>query len=272
MNIMASSRLMVAGILCAMLCGLSGCKSTTTVDGVQVDPKGMIPGATEADAKKRALVRLQLAADYYQNGQLQTAIDTAQMAAQLDPSSGQTFGLLGLMYMDAGQTQKAQESFDRALSIDGGNPELQNNYGWYLCLLGKESQAFEYFHRAEANPLYRTPALAYQNEGICQRRIKQLPQAEQSLLHAFSLDAVAPTIKYQLTELYLSEGRWDRADFYYDLLSRSVEPSAGVLWLGIRLAHAKGDADAQHTLSEQLNVRFPNTSQADSLHRGRFDE
>lgn len=265
-------RYCLPSLLVLLAACLPACKSTTTVDGVQVDPNSAIAGASEGDAKKRAQVRMQLAADYYQNGQLQTAIETAQMAAQLDPASGPVFGLLGLMYMDAGQVAKAKESFARALSIDGNNPELLNNYGWYLCLDGHEDEAIGYFRRAQANPLYRTPALAFQNEGICQRRLKHLPEAEAALLHAFSLDAAAPNIKYQLAALYVAEGKWDRADFYYDLLARGVEPSPALLWLGIRLAHGKGDADAQRTLGEQLIARFPTSAQADSLHRGRYDE
>jgi type IV pilus assembly protein PilF len=260
----------------AWLVGLSlvlgGCQSTSTVDGFRVDPKNPIPGTSEGDAHRRAAVRLQLAADYYQSGQLQTAIDTAQTAVQVDPQYAAAYGLLGLMYADANQPDKAQDSFARAMSLTPNDPELQNNYGWYLCLRGQEDAALPYFDRAASNPLYRTPAVAWQNQGICLRRVHRQADAEKSLLRAFALDAGSPTIKFQLTNLYLLQKRLDRADFYYDLLTRSQEPNAEILWLGVRVAHAHGDADTEHRLAEQLQTRFPGSAQADLLHRGRFDE
>lgn len=266
-----SHRLLLSASV-VLLLALSACKSTSTVDGFKVDPKSPIPGTSEGDARKRANVRLQLAGDYYQSGQLQTAIETAQAAVQLDPESAPAYGLLGLMYMDAGQADKAQESFARALRLDPHDPELQNNYGWYLCLQGHETEAMSHFENAEANALYRTPALAYQNQGICQRRLHQDAAAEKSLQHAFALDAASPTIKYQLTNLYLAQRKLDRADFYYDLLTHSQEPSAEILWLGVRLSHAHGDSAEFNRLSDQLQARFPASPQTELLHRGRFDE
>jgi type IV pilus assembly protein PilF len=265
------------GALALLLCvalgaGLAACRSTTTIDGIQVNTATPMPGANEADAKKRAAIRLQLAANYYQSGQLQIAIDTANAAVALDPNSALAFGLLGLMLMDAGQTVKAEESFQHALALDKDNPDLLNNYGWFLCQTGKERESIAYFDRAAANPLYRTPVRAYQNAGICLMRSHEDASAEKYLLRAMTSDATSPVAKYHLAQLYMRQRRFDRCDFYFDLLTRSVEANAETLWLGARIAHAKGDAAAEHTYTEQLQLRFPTSPQADAMHRGRYDE
>ncbi len=264
----------VLGLLaCLALCAvLPACKSTTTIDGVQVNTNTALPGATEADAKKRAAVRLQLASNYYQSGQLQIAIDTANAAVALDPTSALAFGLLGLMFMDAGQPVKAEESFQRALALDRDNPDLLNNYGWFLCQTGKERDSIAYFDRAAANPLYRTPVRSYQNAGICLMRIQEDASAEKYLLRAMTTDATSPVAKYQLAQLYLRQRRFDRCDFYFDLLTKTVEANAETLWLGARIAHAKRDDAAERTYTEQLQLRFPTSPQADAMHRGRYDE
>jgi type IV pilus assembly protein PilF len=266
----APGLLLAAVILGAALLG--ACRSTTTVDGVRVDPTSPIPGATEADAKKRAAVRLQLASNYYQSGQLQIAIDTVNAAIALDPSSAVAYGLLGLMMMDAGQPVKADESFRRAMALDRDNPELNNNYGWFLCQTGHERESLAYFDRASANALYQTPARSYQNAGICLLRVHDDAAAEKYLLRALAADGTSPVAKFHLAQMYLHQRRFDRCDFYFDLLTRSVEADPDTLWLGARIAHAKGDDATEHRFSEQLQLRFPTSPQADAMHHGRFNE
>jgi type IV pilus assembly protein PilF len=264
--------LLAAGLVLAALV-LGACKSTTTtVDGVQVNPGSPVPGASEGDAKKRAAVRLQLASNYYQSGQLQIAIETANAAVQLDPSSAQAYGLLGLMLMDAGQAVTAEEDFKRALALDPQSPDLANNYGWFLCQSGREHDSIAWFEKAVASKLYQTPARALQNAGICLLRIHEDASAEKYLLRALTLDATSPTSKYYLAQMYLHQRRFDRCDFYYELLTHSMEASAETLWLGARIAHAKGDTAAERSYTEQLQLRFPSSPQADSMHRGRYDE
>jgi type IV pilus assembly protein PilF len=251
---------------------LGACRSTTTVDGVQVNPATAIPGATEAEPKKRAAVRLQLASNYYQSGQLQIAMETVNAAIALDPDSALAYGLLGLMMMDAGQQVKAEESFRRAMALDGKNPDLNNNYGWFLCQTGHERESLAYFDRASANPLYQSPARSLQNAGICLLRVHDDAGAEKYLLRALVADATSPVAKFHLAQMYLHQRRFDRCDFYFDLLTRSVEADAETLWLGARIAHAKGDEPTERRYSEQLQLRFPASAQADAMHHGRYDD
>jgi type IV pilus assembly protein PilF len=265
-------RAALGAMLVAALAVVSGCKTTTTVDGVQVDRNSEIPGATEADAKKRAAIRLQLAANYYQSGQLQIAIDTARRAIELDPDSAAAHGLLGLMLMDAGQVSQADSSFQRALSIDRDNPDLNNNYGWFLCQTGHERDSVAYFEHALASRLYQTPARALQNAGICLLRIHQEADGEKYLLRALAADATSPVAKFQLAQLYLHQRRFDRCDFYFNLLVNSVEANPEVLWLGARIAHAKSDDATERSFAEQLQTRFPDSPQANAMHHGRYDE
>jgi len=251
---------------------LLACKTTTTIDGTQVSKDVTVAGASEGDAKRRAAVRLQLAANYYQSGQLQIAIETAHRAIDLDPDSAAAYGLLGLMQMDIGQVKQADANFQRALSIDHDNPDLNNNYGWFLCQTGHERESITYFERALASRLYDTPARALQNAGICLLRIHDDAGGEKYLLRALSADATSPVAKFQLAQMYLHQRRFDRCDFYFDLLIRSTEPNAETLWLGARIAHAKNDEATQRRYAEQLQLRFPDSPQADAMHRGRYDE
>jgi type IV pilus assembly protein PilF len=251
---------------------LAGCKTTTTVDGATVPNNSGTMGVVEGDAKKRAAVRLQLAANYYQSGQIEIAIDTARRAIDLDPQSAGAHALLGLMLMDVGQVVQADASFQKAMAIDRDNPDLNNNYGWFLCQTGHERDAIAYFDRAVANRLYSSPARALQNAGICLLRGHDEAGAERYLLRALQFDATSPIAKFQLAQMYLHQRRFDRCDFYFDLLVRTTEPNAEVLWLGARIAHAKNDGVTERSYNEQLQTRFPDAAQTDAMHHGRYDE
>ncbi|HEU0199097.1 MAG TPA: type IV pilus biogenesis/stability protein PilW [Burkholderiaceae bacterium] len=251
---------------------VSGCTTVTEVNGQPVASTTTAAEATEADATKRASIRLQLAASYYQKGQYNVALEEVKRALEADSGHAPAYGLLGLIYMDLGDRPLAESNFARALSLDSNNPELQNNYGWFLCQTGRERDAPTWFERAAKNRLYRTPALAMQNAGVCLMKVGDLKGAETFLRRAFELDAASPAIKYHLARLYVQQRQVDRAKFYYGLLERSVDATAATLWLGLRIARLDGDVRTEQQLADDLRRRFADSKEAAALRRGAFDE
>ena len=265
------ARPLLAALALGGALALTGCKTTTTVSTVS-DTTQTGAANAEADPHKRAAVRLQLAAGYYQKGEADIAIKEAKDAANLDPGLAGAYGLLGLIYMDMDRNDQADDNFRHALRLDPDNPDLNNNYGWFLCRTHHERDALTYFDRAADNRQYTTPAMALQNAGICLMQVGDTERAEKYLMRAFQDDASSPVAKFQLARLYLKTHRIDRAEFYYDLLGKGVEPNSQMLWLGIRIAHAKPDPRLQHRLSEELRSRFPNSPEVNLLNREAFDE
>lgn len=266
----------VQAIGLALLGGLiTACTTTvTTSSGEVISKPGDRTGARagEADARTRARARVELAAGYYRNGQLGIALEEARRATAIDPGFAGAYGLLGLIYMEMGERREAEENFLRGLKLDPASSELANNFGWFLCQSGRERESLEYFGRAIRDPLYATPAKANLNAGTCLMRVKDYAAAEPYLRRSFELDATNPTTKYQLTRLYLAMGQTERASFYYGILSKSVESSAETLWLGLRIARARGDLRTETQMANELRERFPRSAEADALARGSFDE
>jgi type IV pilus assembly protein PilF len=252
----------------------TSCMTTTEVNGQQVSSSQGVSSAapTEADARKRAAIRLQLAATYYQKGQFSVAVEEVQRAIQLDPTYADAYALLGLINMDLGKQVDAETNFQRALQLDGENPEILNNYGWFLCQTGRERQSVEYFRRAAEAKTYGTPAMSLQNAGICLLRVRDTKSAEQYLKRSFELDAANPVTKYQLARLYLTTKQLERARFYYGLLPRGQEANAEVIWLGLRIARADGDIRTEQQLATDLRRRFPESREAAALRREAFDD
>jgi type IV pilus assembly protein PilF len=264
----------VAGGLLASV--LAACTTTTvTTSSGEVVAKGserVVAAASTADARTRARARADLAAGYYRTGQLAVALDEARRAASIDPAFADTYSLLGLIYMDMGERENAEENFQKALRLDPTSSELANNYGWFLCQTGRERESLQYFDRALRDPLYTTPARAGQNAGSCLIRLKDYAGAERYLRRSFELDASSPVTKYLLSRTYLVTGQVDRATFYYNLLARSVESTPETLWLGLRIARANGDLRTESQLANELRERFPRSPEVAALARGDFDD
>lgn len=260
-------------VLAAALAALaSGCTTTTEVNGRPVAAAKTAAAATEADVRKRAAIRLQLAATYYQKGQFTIALEEVQRALQIDPDYADAYSLLGLINMDLGKRGEADANFQRALRLDGDNGEILNNYGWFLCQSGRERESIEYFRRAVASRVYATPAMPMRNAGICSLRIGDGKAAEEFLRRSFELDASNPITKYHLAQLYLKNRQLDRARFYYGLLPRGPDANAEILWLGLRLARAEGDVRTERELANELRRRFPDSREAAALRREAFDD
>ncbi len=254
-------------LLCLVAVFSVACQTTSeTKTNSDAGPKA------ETDPKRRATIRLQLAANYYQQRQYTVAIDETKRALQSDPDSALAYGMLGLIYMDIGDLAQAEANFGRALRLEPQNPEINNNYGWYLCRNGRERDAVPYFERAAGEKLYATPALPLQNAGICLMQVRDYRQAETFLRRSFEVDAANPVVKYQLARLYLIQRQPDRAKFYYGLLERDFEATAETLWLGLRIARQSGDPRTERQLGEQLTRKYPNSREASLLRRGVFDE
>lgn len=261
-------------LLLAAALGLAACQTTTTtvVDGqVVAQTSGPSANAPRENAE-RARARLQLAAAYYRNGQLGIALEEGKRALELDPRQAATLGFLGLVYNDLGERTQAEDSFRRALAIEPANPDLNNNYGWFLCRNAQQRESIQYFERAARDPLYATPARALQNAGACLAAIKDWSGAAGLLKRAFEIEPGNPSVLYDATRVAIASGDAERAVFYYQLLSRDGENSAPVLWLGVRTARVAGDARTESRRARELNQKFPDSPEARRLQRGDFND
>lgn len=256
---------------------LVSCTTTTTTktpsgEVVSTTTKRGEPPSNAVSNRARAKARTELAAGYFRTGQLKVALEEGRRAVQIDPTYADGYGLLGLIYAELDDRPAAEDNFRRALQLEPNNPDLNNNYGWFLCQTGRQDEAVGYFQRALRDPLYATPARANMNAGVCLARVKNYTGAEPYLRRAFELDAANATVKYELASLYLATNQVDRAAFYYGLLARSVDPSAELLWLGIKVARAQGDLRTETRLASELRSRFPSSREAGLLARGAYDE
>lgn len=255
----------------ACVAALQGCATNSGLPTADANA-GMITPSDEPETRRRARIRLELASNYFENGQTAVALDEVKQALAADPTYADAFNLRGLIYMRLSDFAQADDSFRRALALRGGDPNLLHNYGWLLCQQQKYAEANQHFGRALANPAYTARSKTLMAQGLCQSGAGQFAEAEQSLLKAYELDAANPVVGYHLAALLLRRNELTRSQFYIRRLNNSQYANSESLWLGIKVERALGDSVAMKQLADQLRKRFPDSRELGAYERGAFNE
>ena len=223
------------------------------------------------DGRTRAKAHTDLAAAYYELGNLGVALEEARIALAADPSYPPAYNVQGLVSMELKDQAGADASFQRGLKLAPQDPDLNHNYGWFLCQTGREQQSIQWFMNAIKNPLYPTPSKSYAAAGRCLQKGNPAESA-QYLERALRLDpntvqAMMPYAEYlyrrgQLTQAKELVGRYNKM---------LPEPTPESLWLALRIERKLGDRQAEASLATQLRRRYSNSSEYQSLLRGDFD-
>jgi type IV pilus assembly protein PilF len=248
----------------------SGTSSTSSQNSQSSSSSGSARGG-ESDITRRAKIRTDLAANYYQERNYAVALEELRQAVLADASYAPAHGMAGLVYMALGDSAKADENFRRALGLAPTDSDLNNNYGWFLCQSGRVPDAINHFNVALKDPLYSTPARPLHNAGICSLRIGDERAAESYFLRSFQLDASNPVAMYQLADLYFKRNDMVRAKFYSERLMNNYEPSAEVLWQAYRIEKRANNNSGAESIATQLRRRFPGSNEVQLMIQGRHD-
>jgi type IV pilus assembly protein PilF len=240
----------------AVLFLLSGCVSQTTIENKVPD------NTTLNDPSQRAQIRTELAAAYYQRGQMAVALDEAKTAVKHQPNYAPAHNMLGLIHMELREDALATAAFEQAMRLAPNDSDILNNYGWFICQRGDPQRSMTYFQAALKNPLYTTPQRAYLNAGICAKLAGNLPEAERNFRVALQLQPTLAPVLYHLADLSYKGGKYKEAGGYLERYARVLpNPDADVLLLAVRISRALGDKGNEDSYLQQLRRRYPDAPQ-----------
>ena len=262
---------LAACALVLTLAGLAGCAhQAATGDGASAAES--VSASDETDVRRRARIRLELAANYMQMGQMAVALEEVRQALATDPSYADAYHLRGLVYMAMPDLALAESSLRRAQAMKPADPDIMHNYGWLQCQRQQYEQAHQQFERALAVPNYAARSKTLMSQGLCYQMAGRVADAEKALLRAYEIDAGNPVVGYQLASILLARGEARRAQFYIRRVNNSEYANAESLWLGVKVERALGDSVAMRQLGDQMHKRFPEAKQTLAFERGAFDE
>jgi type IV pilus assembly protein PilF len=226
----------------------------------------------ETDGRRRARIRLELAANYFQQGQTNVALDELKQALAADPSFADAHNLRGLVYMRLNDSALAEDSFRKALALNPRDGDVLHNYGWLLCQQNRYGESITLFGRAIAMPQYGGQAKTLMTQGICQISAGRVAEGERSLSQSYELDAGNPITAYHLSNALFQRGDLPRAQFYIRRVNNSDLARAETLWLGIKVERSLGNREAMLQLADQLKKRYGASREAAAYDKGAFNE
>lgn len=258
---------------CAVTVLLVACAGNPGATGVAGSGREEImTESDEPDNRRRARIRLELAANYFQQGQTNVALDELKQSLAADPTYADAHNLRGLVYMRLNDNALAEDSFRRAAALNPRDGDVLHNYGWLLCQQNRQGESTAMFARAIATPAYAGQAKTLMAQGLCQVRAGQGAEAERSLSRSYELDPGNPVTGYNLANLLFQRGDPTRAQFYIRRLNNSNLANAETLWLGVKVERSLGDRQAMMQLGDQLRKRYGQSREAAAYDKGAFNE
>ena len=263
---MNPSRLFAALLGTAVLAGCGAMKptgsETPTVES------GTLSGDV-SDPRNRAKVHAELAGLYYGRGNMAIALEELRIAVAADPNYATTSACTPGLHGRA--RTGSPRNFERALRLSPSDPDINHNYGRFLCQNGREADSIKYFLQAVRNPLYATPWRSYSSAGQCAMRKDNMKDAEAYFLQALRQEPDDASSLLHLGLIRYRQGSLEDARKLVARYNKISEPTAESLWLALRVERKLGERVAESSYANQLRRRFSGSPEYQLLQRGEYD-
>jgi|APFre7841882724_1041349.scaffolds.fasta_scaffold04413_2 type IV pilus assembly protein PilF len=264
-------RWVIAAVAAAVLaagCAQTGDQRTPQQSQSAADEPSLI--GDRADARVRAKAHTDLAAAYYEVGNMGVALEEARIALAADPNYAPAHNVMGLVNFELRDNAGAEANFKRATALAPQDPDVAHNYGFFLCRTGREQEGLQQYMTAIRNPLYQNPAKTWAAAGRCVEP-RDTALAEQYYDRALKLDPNTLGAMMPYAQIQYRRGSMAEARNLVGRYQKLVEPTAESLWLGVRVERKLGDRIAENNYATQLRRRFPNSKEYQDYLRGNFD-
>lgn len=234
-------------------------------------PPDEAPTSTPKDVYTRAKLHTELGSLYFQSGNLIVALEELTIAISINPNYAPAYSTRGLVLFHIKEWESANKDFRRALELDEKDPEIANNYGWFLCETGKEKESIAYFQKAIRNNLYQTPEVAFLNAGACYVKLGDITTGEDFVRRSLRLSPDNPRALFQLAQIAYLRGNYDAAKLHLAKVMNVTDPAADALWLFLRVERRLGDREAESSFAAQLRRKFPDSPEYQEFLKGNFE-
>jgi type IV pilus assembly protein PilF len=247
-------------ILFAAFSMLIGCNSAGGTRPVQ----HVAPDAKAADLNMR------LGLKYLQRGDYAIALEKLEKALKQNPNLPSAHNTIAILYQRLEENDKAESHFKEAIARQPDYSAAYNNYGVFLCQQERYREAEQNFLKAVQNPLYESPAQAYENAGLCVNRIPDQTLAEKYFRKALQLDPDLSKSLLQMAKLRLLNIDYLDARSYISRYKEIADWSPQALFTAIKIEHHLHDENAVSSYALLLRARFPDSDEALQVKNGKY--
>ena len=219
----------------------------------------------KTEVNESARINVQLASGYMSKGDYEVALEKLQKALKADPDYATAHTVTGVLYSRIGESEKAGKHYRRAAELNPDDGGVLNNYGQYLCSVGKFEQAYPYFQRAIEQAFYPTPELALTNAGRCATAEGDYTKAENYLRRALKLSAGYPPTLFAMAKLMNQQQENLKARAFLQRYHATGQVSDQSLYLGYDIERKLGDKEASDEYKLKLIRQYPESSLTQTL-------
>lgn len=223
------------------------------------------PRHEAAPVNEAARVNTELGQKYLRQGKLELAMEKLNRALIADPRHVDAHTVIAVLYETIGDNARAEDHYRRATQLKPKSGSEANNYGAYLCKIGRFDEAAAYFERAVADPFYSTPAVALTNAGTCAIKGGRFDAAERDLRLALERGQDNAEALFQMAAVLYRKDEFFRARAFIQRYESIGEQSPESLLLARNIELRLGNASAALDYTRRLRQKFPDSEQARAL-------
>lgn len=241
---------------------------------IQEGPGANLTKFKKMSSKERqeeaAKVKTQLAIEYINAGDYRSAVATIEEAVKQDSRYDIAWLIRAQIYQFLKTYDKAEESFQRALSLSPNGAEINNNYGWYLCSIKNQpAVSITYFDRALADPTYPTPEIAWLNKGICSARAGEYHLADNYFQRSLAFNPNFVIVFKEQAKAKFNNNQISEADRLFRIYQSRVDVlNPDDLLLGWKIARSLGQSQNAYEYEAQLRTNYPYSEETQSITSG----
>ncbi len=216
----------------------------------------------EASPQEALELRVELARKYIGQGDWDNAKRNLKLAFDIDPRNPEVHEAFALVYQSTGEFELAEEHFKTAIKFDKNFSRARNNYAAFLYAQERYAEAEQQLEVVTRDSLYPGRPNAFVNLGLCRLQLFETQEAEEAFMRALTMDRTNAIALLEIAQLRFDRDDLEMAQQYYDTYRSVVrQQSARGLWLGIRLARARGDRDAEGSYILALSNLYPDSAE-----------
>ena len=236
-------------IVLSLMIALTGCVSETQ------------PGAfsSEFDQQEAAKTRVSLGLTYLKNGNYSQAKQNLDKALAFAPRLAETHYGLAYYYQVVGESERADESYQTAMSLAPRDANIANSYGAFLCQDGRYEEAKRFFMQVVNAKQYANSAETYENMALCAQSQGEGEDAIEYLNSALKHQPGRAKTLFILTEMYVATEQYELAAETLRRYEKVARVSADSLWMAIEIAKGQGDLRAANGYGDMLLRMYPNS-------------
>ena len=242
----------------ALTLALAACMSSGNNSNIKKE-------SAENERVEAARVHTELGQKYMQQGKLEIALDNLNKALSYDSNYADAHTVIAVLYERIGDVKQAEEHYRRAAQIKSKGGNELNNYGAFLCKIGRYDEAAGYFERAMADPFYKTPDVALTNAGTCLLKAGKKDEAENVLRTALDRSPNNGEALFQMASVLYEKGDFFKARAFMQRFEAVGQARPESLMLGRNIELRLGNSAAASDYTRRLLQSFPESQQAHEL-------